>query len=124
MDQKALTPGLVINNIPFYKHPYLDILIATNPTSSINDLWQIWLRLIRTPEDAATVLSITLDRCRKSNLQTYVYLKYPDYLPEANRLTSAVLSLEKVDEIYFTPRVNSANYSSERLFNLFGLNAD
>ena len=121
MDQKTLTPDLVVNNIQFYKHPYLDIPIATNPVAAINDLWQIWQRLIKTPEDAAEVLTITLDRCRKCSLQTFVYLKYPDYLPEVHRLASAVLALAQIDEIYFTPVANPANYSSEGLFKLFGL---
>jgi hypothetical protein len=122
MDQKTLTPDLIINNIQFYKHPYLDILIATNPHSAINDLWQIWLRLIKTAEDAAEVLTITLDRCRKCSFQTLVYIEYPDYLPEVHRLASAVLALEQVDQLYFTPIINSVNYSPERLLNLFGLN--
>jgi len=97
--------------------------IATNPTIAINDLWQIWQRLIKTPEDAAEVLTITLDRCRKCTLQTFVYLEYPDYLPEVHRLASAVMALEQVDQLYFTPIVNSANYSTERLFRLFGMNS-
>jgi hypothetical protein len=121
VDQRALTPALKINNIQFYKHPYLDIMVATNPGSAIHDLWKVWNKLIKTQEEAAIVLSITLDRCRKYSLQSFVYLESPDYLPEEHRLTSAVLSLQEVDNIYVTPTVNPNNYSSEKLFKLFGL---
>lgn len=121
MDQKFPTPALKINDIQFYKHPYLDILIATNPASAIHDLWTIWSRLIKTPDDAAEILSVNLDRCRKCSLQSLVYLEHPDYLPEEHRLTSAVLALKQIDNIYMTPSVNPANYAPEKLFKLFGL---
>jgi hypothetical protein len=121
MDQKRLTPASTINRIQFYKHPYLDIMVATNPSSAIHDLWQVWVRHIKTSEDAAIVLSITVDQCRKCNLQTYVYLEYPDYLPEEHRLTFALLSLQAIDKVYSTPKINPTNYSPERFFKLFGL---
>jgi hypothetical protein len=121
VDQKALAPALKINNIQFYKHPYLDIMLATNPVPAIDDLWKVWNTLIKTQEEAAAVLYKTLDQCRKYSLQTLVFLEYTDYLPENHRLTSSVLSLQQVDSIYMTPTVNPMNYSSENLFKLFGI---
>lgn len=119
MDQSTLSPAIKVNGIQFYKHPYLEVVIAINPSAAIHDLWKVWKARIRCREDAEDALFTLLSRCRKCSLQSLIYLEYENFLPENKELTSLILRLNKVDNVCFTPAVNPANYSANKLFDLF-----
>jgi hypothetical protein len=120
MDQKELTFERQINGIQFYKYPYLDIAIATNPSTAIQDLWKVWKGSIQNQEDAAFLLQRIVDRSRSIGLQVYLFIQSIDRLPEDHRLTTAILSLQQHHNIFSNPP-STATYTAESLVRLLGL---
>lgn len=104
----------------FYKYPYADISVATNPHTAIHDLWSIWKVMIIDDRTAADILQLLVDRCRKTGLQLLLNIESRDTLPEAHRLAVAVLSSDEKDGIFYTPSSVVA-YSDQKLRQLFGL---
>lgn len=119
MDQENLIPVREVNGLQFYKYPYSEILIATMPLQAINDLWKIWTMTIRDDQSAAQVLQVLVDKGRKTGIQIFLYIESLDILPEAHRLTFAVLSADNKDKVYHTPPSGQA-YSFQNLLQLFG----
>lgn len=120
MDQKELTFERQINGIQFYRYPYLDISIATNPSTAIQDLWKVWKATVRNQEDAAFLLQCIVDRSRSIGLQVYLFIQSIDLLPEDHRLTTAILSLQQHQNIFSNPP-STATYTAEGLVRLLGL---
>jgi len=121
VDQKTLTLERQINGVQFYKYPYLDVAIATNPSTAIQDLWKAWNIQILSQNDAAAFLQCIVDRSRSIGLQIFLYVKFLERLPKAHsRLTEAILSLQKEGDIYSNPSSGSI-YSPDRLDHLIGL---
>lgn len=119
MDQNELTPVKKINGRVFYKYPYLDILIAIEPSKAITDLWKLWTISIRNVKSAGTILQILVDQGRKAGVQSFLHIESSDMLPEAHRLTSAILSLDTSNGIYYTPK--APEYSFQKLRRIFDI---
>jgi len=107
--------------LQFQKFPYLDVMVALEPSTAVNDLSVVIQRHVSDEQSAAFVLQQLVDKARKAGLQVFLSIEYPETtLPEVHRLTSAILSLPQRDNIYFTPAARQ--YHPDKFFRLFGAN--
>jgi hypothetical protein len=116
-----LIPDKKIGELQFYRFPYLELLIAFTPQAASDDLAPIMLTIIKDEQTAAVFLQQLIDKGRKAGLQVFLDIAHIETaLPEVQRLTSAVMSMEKWKDIYITPRA-AIVYNPIELSNLFGL---
>jgi len=114
VDQENFIYDRVENGVQFYKYPFLEIGIATDPVSAIQDLAGAWNTIVNSQEDATVFLQSIVNRGRSVGLQIFLYVEYLGALPASSRLTQTLLSLNNDGKLYSTPAATS-NYSIEKL---------
>jgi len=116
-----LIPDKKIGELQFYRFPYLELLIAFTPQAAIDDFARIIPAIIKDEQTAAVFLQQLIDRGRKAGLQIFLDVAHIETaLPEVHRLTSTILSMEKWNDIYISPRPVMV-YNPAELSKLFGL---
>ncbi|WDF79050.1 hypothetical protein PQ469_03395 [Mucilaginibacter sp. KACC 22773] len=104
----------------FQKFPYLNVEIALEPVAASKDFAVVLKKHVLDNQSAAFILQRLIDSGRKAGVQVFLTVEHPESaLPEAHRLTSAILSLPLQDDIYFTPQ--TTNYQPNKFYSLFGL---
>ena len=106
----------------FYKYPFIDVLIATDPAEVISDLRKVGAGKVKDKASAARFLQLLVDRIRSIGVQLFLYIEEVEFaLPEIGRVSTAIISLENRDKVYYTPPTGS-QYSFEKLQRLVGGN--
>jgi hypothetical protein len=97
------------------------MLMGFTPQNANIQIDNLLALLVKDEDSAAFVLQKLVDTGRKAGLQIYLEIEEVEYaLPEAHRLSYAVLSLDKWNDLYVTSPTSMA-YDPVKLAGLVGL---